>query len=88
MTLTDAEMMEEMESWDRFADALRADDRALIRDMLKRCHEYFPAMQARGAPFQTEALFMGLLLAQHRTIVWLAAEVKRLEEANDARLDP
>ena len=88
MTLTDAEMMEEMESWGRFADALRADDRALFRDMLRRCYEYFPAMQARGSPFPTEALFMGLLLAQHKTIVWLAEEVKRLEEANDARLDP
>ena len=88
MTLTDTEMMEEMESWERFADALRADDRALFRDMLRLCYEYFPAMQVRDSPFPTEALFMSLLLVQHKTIVWLADEVKRLKAENGARLDP
>ena len=75
MTLTDTEVMEEMESWGRFADALRGDDRALFREMLRLCYEYFPAMQARDSPFPTEVLFMSLLLAQHKTIVWLAEEV-------------
>lgn len=84
MTLSDAEIMEELDSWQRFADALRAEDRALFMEMLRFSHEYFPAMQARGSPFPTEALFMSLLFAQHKMIVWLAAEVKRL---NDARVD-
>ncbi len=88
MMLTDAEMMEEMESWGRFADALRADDRTQFQEMLRLCYEYFPAMQARDSPFPTEALFMGLLLAQHKTILWLAEEVKRLRAEDDARLDP
>ena len=82
MTLTDAEIMEEMESWGRFADALRADDRALFRDMLRLCYEYFPAMQSRDSPFPTESLFMSLLLAQHKTIAWLAEEVERLKAEN------
>ena len=84
MTLSDSEIVEELDSWRRFADALRADDRALFMELLGLCHEYFPAMQVRDSPFPTEALFMSLLLAQHKTIVWLAAEVKRL---NDARVD-
>jgi hypothetical protein len=88
MTLTDGEIMEELDSWQRFADALRADDRALFRDMLRLCYEYFPAMQARDSPFSTEALFMSLLLAQHKTIVWLANEVEKLKAEKDARVDP
>ena len=87
MTLTDNEIMEELDSWQRFAAALRADDRALFRDMLALCHEYFPAMQTRDSPFPTEALFMGLLLAQHKTTVWLAREVERLKVEKNARLD-
>ena len=87
MTLSDSELMEELDSWRRFADALRADDRALFGEMLRLCYEYFPAMQARDSPFPTEALFMSLLLAQHKAIVWLAGEVRRLKE-KDARVDP
>jgi len=87
MTLSDAEIIEELDSWQRFADALRADDRALFKEMLRLCYEYFPAMQARDSPFPTEGLFMSLLLVQHKTIVWLASEVERLKGGKDARLD-
>lgn len=88
MTLTDSEIMEELDSWQRFADALRADDRAMFNEMLRVCYEYFPAMQARDSPFSTEALFMSLLLAQHKMIVWLAEEVEKFKAENDARVDP
>lgn len=88
MTLTDSEIMEELDSWQRFADALRADDRVLFNEMLRLCYEYFPAMQARDSPFSTEALFMSLLLVQHKTIVWLAEEIEKLKAENDARMDP
>ncbi len=87
MTLSDAEIMEELDSWQRFADALRADDKALFNEMLRLCYEYFPAIQARGSPFPTEALFMSLLLVQHKTIVWLASEIERLKAEAGARLD-
>ena len=87
MTLTDAEIIEELDSWGHFADALRADDRQLFREMLRLCYEYFPAMQARESPFPSEALFMSLLLIQHKTIVWLAGEVEKLKADKDAGLD-
>ena len=87
MTLTDGEVIEEMDSWQRFADALRADDRALFKEMLRTCYEYFPAIQARDSPFPAEALFMSLLLVQHKTIVWLASEIERLKGKKDARVD-
>ena len=87
MTLSDGEIIEELDSWQRFGDALRADDRALFREMLRLCYEYFPAIQARDSPFPSEALFMSILLVQHKTIVWLASEIERLKAENDARLD-
>ncbi len=87
MTLSDGEIIEELDSWGRFADALRAEDRELFREMLRLCYEYFPAIQARDSPFPTEALFMSLLLVQHKTIVWLASEVERIKAESDARLD-
>jgi hypothetical protein len=79
MTLSDSDVVEELESWDRFADALRAEDRVLFREMLKRCYEYLPAMQACESPFPSEGLFMSILLIQHKTIVWLADEVEKLK---------
>ncbi len=87
MTLTDGEIIEEFDSWQRFADALRADDRALFNEMLRLCYEYFPAIQAHDSPFPVEALFMSLMLMQHKTIVWLAAEVEKLKAEKSARLD-
>jgi hypothetical protein len=87
VTLSDGEIIEELDSWQRFADALRADDRALFKDMLRLCYEYFSAIQARDSPFPAEAVFMSLLLVQHKTIVWLAAEVEKLKADEGARLD-
>jgi len=87
MTLSDGEVIEELDSWQSFADALRAEDRALFNEMLRLCYEYFPAIQARDSPFPAEALFMSLLLVQHKTLVWLGSGVEKLKAEKDARLD-
>ncbi|MGD0395798.1 MAG: hypothetical protein ABSB26_02670 [Nitrososphaerales archaeon] len=87
MTLTDAEIIKELDSWERFACALRAEDRELFKEMSRFCYEYFPAMQAEESPFPSEALFMSLLLMQHKAIVWLAGEVEKMKAERDARLD-
>lgn len=85
-TLSDVEIIEEIESWDSFAGALRGEDKALFAEMLRLCYQYFPSMQARESPFPSEALFMSLLLIQHKTIVWLAGEVEKLKDQRDERL--
>jgi hypothetical protein len=87
VTLSDSEIVEELDSWGAFADALRAEDRELFKEMLRLCYDYFPAMQVRESPFPSEALFMSLLLVQHKTMVWLAGEVERLKAERDAGLD-
>ena len=87
MTFSDSELIEEFESWDGFADALRPEDKALFREMLRFCYEYFPAMQARESPFPSEGLFMSILLMQYKSIIWLANQVEDLKEKKYARLD-
>jgi len=87
VTLSNAEVIEELDSWRRFAGALKAEDRELFNEMLRFCYEYFPAMQARESLFPSEALFMSLLLVQHKTIVWLVDEVEKMKAERDARLD-
>jgi hypothetical protein len=87
MILSDTEIIEELDSWEYFAGALSAEDRALFKEMLRLCYEYFPAIQARESPFPSEALFMSLLLMQHKTITWLASEVEKTKAERDARLD-
>ena len=87
MTLSDAEIIEELDNWGRFADALRVEDRALFKEMLRLCYEYFPAMQTRKSPFPSEALFMSLLLMQQKTIAWLASEVEKMKAERNARQD-
>jgi hypothetical protein len=88
MTLSDVEVMEELDSWGGFADALRAEDRDLFKEMLRLCYEYFPAIEAKESPFPSEALFMSILLVQHKTIVWLAGEVEKMKADRDEGLDP
>jgi len=78
LSLDGGEMLKEMESWRGFGDALRAEDRELFKDMMKQCYELLPAMEAKSSPFPSEALFMGLIFLQHKTILWLQKEVERL----------
>lgn len=87
MSLSESPMVKEIESWRRFADVLRADDRELFREMVRLCYEYMPAMQARDSPAPSESLFMALLFAQHKTIRWLVREVERLKAGKDEGLD-
>ena len=78
MSLDGGEIMKEIESWRGFGDALRAEDRELFHRMLMECRELLPAMEVKSTPFPSEALFMGLIFLQHKTIAWLQEEVERL----------
>ena len=87
MTLSDSDVVEEIDSWGRFADVLRTDDRELFKEMMRLCYEYIPAMEAKGSPFPSEPLFMSLLFVQHKTIAWLRREVERLRAEGNEGLD-
>jgi len=88
MSLDDGDIATEVRSWEAFASALREDDRALFRRMLVAACENAPAMQARASPFPVEALFMSILLSQHRRIEELERQRADLREvAQDEGLD-
>jgi len=80
VSLSDREIMEELESWRGFGDALKAEDRELFTEMLRQCYEYVPSMHAKASPFSAEALLMSILFSQHKRIARLTREVEELRE--------
>ena len=80
MSLSDAEIMEEMESWRGFGDALKGEDRELFEEMIRSSYEFIPSMHAKDSPFAAEALLMGLIFAQHRKIVRMGEELAELRK--------
>ena len=81
MSLSDKEILQELESWKGFADALRAEDRELFTKMLRECYEYIPSMHAKASPFSAEALLMSVLFVQHKRIARLVKEIGELRRA-------
>ncbi len=80
MSLSDREIVEELESWRGFEDALKAEDRELFREMLRECYEYVPSMHAKASPFSAEALLMSILFVQHKRIATLVREAEQLRK--------
>ncbi len=80
MSLSDREIMDELESWKGFGDALKAEDRELFTEMLRECYEYVPSMHAKDSPFSAEALLMSILFVQHKRIARLTKEIGELRE--------
>jgi hypothetical protein len=80
VSLSDREIMEELESWRGFGDALKAEDRELFTAMLRECYEYIPPMHAKASPFSAEALLMSILFAQHKRIARLSKENEGLRK--------
>ncbi len=80
MSLSDKEIIEELESWRGFGDALKAEDRELFTEMLRQCYEYIPSMHAKASPFSAEALLMSILFVQHKKIALMAREMEKLRE--------
>jgi hypothetical protein len=80
MSLSDREIMEELESWKGFGDALKAEDRELFTEMMRQCYEYIPSMHAKASPFTAEALLMSILFAQHKRIARLIREIGELRK--------
>jgi hypothetical protein len=47
--------------------------------MLNYCYNYAAAINAKGEPFPSEPLIMGLLLSQHKMIEWLTVQISKYE---------
>jgi hypothetical protein len=68
---------EEIQGWQGFLNALRADDRIVSRRMLTDLQKYAEVIGQQDNP--TEALILAILLQQHKIIKWLEAEIQKLK---------
>jgi hypothetical protein len=64
-------LIQEIQSWRGFADALREEDRELFLRMLEQCYQYADSINSKGEYYSTESLLMSLVFVQHKIINWL-----------------
>ncbi|MGH7908522.1 MAG: hypothetical protein ACRENW_01580 [Thermodesulfobacteriota bacterium] len=68
---------EEVNGWQGFLNALRADDRIVSRRMLVEMQKYAEVIGQQENP--TEAMILAILLQQYKMIKWLESEVQKLK---------
>lgn len=69
----------ELKTWKGFEEALRSDDRNAYAEMMAHAKQYAEAVERSGKNVTVEPLFMAILLAQHRMIVFLHGEVQKMK---------
>lgn len=69
-------LAKEIESWNSFADGLRAEDRKLFKQMLNQCYKHVKAINKKGELFPAESLLMSLILSQQELIEFLLEKLK------------
>ncbi len=74
-------LAKEIESWNGFADGLRAEDRKIFKQMLNRGYKYVEAINKKGDLFPTDSLLMSIILSQQELIEFLLDKIK-----NDQRM--
>ena len=76
-------LKDEIESWKPFVDALRAEDRAVVKDLMEECWRYASAMESSKKKYMVEPFFLSILLILGRKVGWLESEVQLLREEID-----
>ena len=76
-------LKDEIGSWKPFIDALRAEDRAIVKDLMERCWRYAPAIESSKKKYLVEPFFLTILIEQEKKIRWIEYELKRLREEID-----
>jgi hypothetical protein len=75
-------LTKEIESWGRFGNALREENRLLFGKMLSKCkkRKYASCVNVNGENFSTEALFLLLILEQQKMINELIAKLSGVKK--------
>jgi hypothetical protein len=73
-------LKQELESWRSFIDALRADDREIVHNLLEKCWQYVGAIESSEKNYLVEPFFLTILLMQEKRLRALEAEMMRLRE--------
>ncbi len=69
---------EEVQGWQGFLNALRADDRVVFRRMLIDLQKYADVIGQQENPAET--VIVAIMLQQHKIIKWLESEIQKLKE--------
>ena len=69
---------EELKRWERFRDALRLDEREVFQDMMDECRRNASAAGAGCFPVKSEAMFLTILFAHHKTLRELKEKIDRI----------
>lgn len=74
-------LKEELDSWRKYADALRQEDREVFREMTNEViASYSEAIERAERGYDTEALLISILLAQQKMLNWAIHQIKQLKE--------
>ncbi len=76
-------MKDEIESWKPFVDALRAEDREIVKDLIEDCWRYASAIESSKKKYLVEPFFLSILLILGRKVKWLESELQMLREEID-----
>jgi hypothetical protein len=73
-------LCKEIESWSNFEYALREEDSILLKKMLNECQkeDYIKAFNSKGE-YNSESLFMALILQQQKMISNLIDKVQNIK---------
>jgi len=73
-------LKDEIESWKPFIDALRAEERAIVKDLIEQCWRYASAIESSKKTYLVEPFFLTILLIQEKRIRFLESGLKLLRE--------
>ena len=76
---------EELKRWERFRDALRIIEREVFHDMMDECRRRASAAGAACIPSKSEAMFLTILFAHHKTLSELNKRIDRIDRALEKR---
>lgn len=76
-------LKDEIESWKPFTDALRAEDREMLKDLIEECWRYASAIESSKKKYLVEPFFLTILLILEKKVRLLESELKVLREEID-----
>ncbi|HXW37454.1 MAG TPA: hypothetical protein VEJ36_06110 [Nitrososphaerales archaeon] len=73
-------LKDELSSWQPFLDALRIEDRIVMRTLFEGCFRFSEAIESSGKRYLVEPFFMTVLLLQEEKVRALESQLGALRE--------
>jgi hypothetical protein len=77
----------EIDSWRPYTEALREEDRLVLREMINSVSaSYSEAIERSERGYDTESLLMSIVLSQQKTITWLSSVLRKIQDEHRTSL--